>query len=163
MPVDLDDVADELVRNGHVGLVGNLHDQTPALHHRSDLVIDLDYVLSVGQPIHAFPAVLEGKINRQTHTYVIVVIDSGGNHGYFWDVNDSENRDNNYRRIRNGMNSSTFEDCDFYFVNTPTDPCPSWLSGDIPANDAKLYAPLKSVLARQKREAAGRSSRASSS
>lgn len=158
MPADLADIAGSLARYGRAGLVGNLHEQTPALYHRSDLVIDLDYVRAVGHPIHSFPLALEGQINRQTHTHVIVVIHSDGNHGYFFDVNDSENRDNNYRRIRNAFNSSTFEDCDFYFVNTPTDPCPTWLRGDVPANDSKLYAPMKSVLARHKREAAGRSS-----
>jgi hypothetical protein len=144
-------IFEALQRGGVAGIAQNLHDQIAAPTPLVRDSVDLDYVREVGEPIFAFPSVLDEPRDRSARNYVIVAIDSTGTTGYFWDYNEAENREHNCRRMRNGMNLSAFEDCDFYFVNSPSDPLPpTAIGGGWPACDGRLYAPLRANLAKNR-------------
>ena len=121
-------------------LVGDLNNETPWLQDDFDKTVDVQYVRDKGELIASFPAALEDEVDREARSYVIVALAPDGNRGYLWDVNEAENRDFNYRRMRNGMNLSAFADCDFYFVSAPAEPVPGVFG--MPAVDRTLYAPF---------------------
>ena len=121
-------------------IVHDLHQETPYLMEKFDEFVDVSYVREKGELIASFPAALDkGEVDRYERSYVIVALSEDGKKGYLWDVVEAENRENNYRRMRNGMNQSTFADCEFYFVTAPAVPIPNVFGA--PATDRLLYAP----------------------
>ena len=123
-----------------VHVVGDLNEETPYLQGDFDKTIDIQYVRDKAELISSFPSALDGPVDREARSYVIVALAPDGKKGYLWDVNEAENRENNYRRMRNGMNLSAFADCDFYFVSAPAEPVPGVFG--VPAIDRTLYAPF---------------------
>lgn len=120
-------------------LVGDLNSETPWPQDGFHKAINIQYVRDKGERIASFPSALEDEVDLEARSYVMVALAPDGKRGYLWDVNDAENRDFNYRRMRNGMNLSAFADCDFYFVSAPAEPIPNTFG--MPAIDRQLYAP----------------------
>ena len=122
-------------------IVHDLHKEVPYLMEEFDQFVDVSYVREKGELIASFPAALDkGEVDRHERSYVIVALSEDGKKGYLWDVVEAENRENDYRRMRNGMNLSTFADCEFYFVTAPAVPIPNVYG--CPATDRLLYAPF---------------------
>ena len=123
-------------------IVGDLNNETPYLQDDFDTTVDTAHVRARGEMITSVPAQLDkGEVDREARTHVIVAMTEDGKKGYVWDVNEEENRENNYRRMRNGMNLSVFADCEFYYVSLPAVPNPPGIIG-MPPIDMVLYAPF---------------------
>ena len=122
-------------------LMGDLNAEQPYLMNNIGKTIDVPYLREKGELIHSFPAELDsGEVDRYAYSYVLVALTEDGKQGYLWDVVEAENREQNYRRMRNGMNLSIFSECDFYFLKTPAVSMPNVYGA--PAIDRQLYAPF---------------------
>ena len=134
-------------------IYGDLKTQPQAPEANIFDIVNVEYVRLNGVSIAEFPRTLNDAVDRKNHTHVIVALTQDGKSGYVWDINDSENREHNCRRMRNALNLHAFRECDFYYVNTPSSRWPSNVAGDFCAFDSELYAPLQRRLREKHQEA----------
>lgn len=140
--MELEAVARELLQKGRECECDALQQEVARLTNLRDQ-IDVDYVLREGKVVHTLPKrLLDGKYDYYKESNIIVALDDDNENGYYWDLVVKQNRLRDCARVRNGMNSSEFEDCVFYWICTAGSPQPTQLIG-FPATNERFYRMVK--------------------